>query len=330
MRRECRARTECQGGLVQLFWGRGPPPYIYTAAAISLLLASCGGETFTPASVVDRLRVLAVQAEPPEIGPGEQSRLRVLVADPLGAGRPLWKVWLACDPEPASQFGNRCAQLTQIREPRALFENPDAATDAVRLLGTGDEVLYQAPAALFDGMPADHLARRRGLTAVILVLVAPNTGNLQEDLRAAAENTVENELVIKRLKIKSVPERNRNPILLDVRNDWGPPGLDLVAPAERGEAWFRPVIADGGSEHYLEIDADGHETEKDEPLTLYWFVTAGRWEHGKTTAADAAMFFPPHAGDEPAVPESRRITLWVVLRDPRGGASWTSRTIVLQ
>ena len=54
------------------------------------------------ASFIDKLRVLAVRAEPPEVAPGETTALDLLAVEPLvqqldgGAAEPLTAVWLAC------------------------------------------------------------------------------------------------------------------------------------------------------------------------------------------------------------------------------------------
>jgi hypothetical protein len=59
-----------------------PLPAIFAAA----LLGACQ-EELEAASEVTKLRILGVQADPPEIAPGEATALSVLTADPNGAGR---------------------------------------------------------------------------------------------------------------------------------------------------------------------------------------------------------------------------------------------------
>src|SRR5689334_10185613 len=73
--------------------------------AALIVVGGCSSD-LPAASFIDKLRVLAVRAEPPEIAPGETTKLDLLVAEPMvpqldgGAPQPLSAVWLAC-PLPA-------------------------------------------------------------------------------------------------------------------------------------------------------------------------------------------------------------------------------------
>ena len=62
---------------------------------LSLLTVGCGLD-FDEVHKVEYLRVLAVQAEPPEISPGEGTTVSVLWADPKGEGRDVEFVWWVC------------------------------------------------------------------------------------------------------------------------------------------------------------------------------------------------------------------------------------------
>lgn len=85
------------------------------ALPLLLLLAACGPD-FQPSSSVQKLRLLAVQAEPPEIGPAgapgvpEAARIASLVADPAQLADPAageedrrvaWVFHFACTPDPS-------------------------------------------------------------------------------------------------------------------------------------------------------------------------------------------------------------------------------------
>lgn len=99
---------------------------------LPLALTACGPD-FKPASYVDKLRVLAVQADPPEIEPlpldgsaprmADRARLSSLVADPAGLGDPtrvITVVYLACTPDPLDPFGSSCTQVAALRDPSQL------------------------------------------------------------------------------------------------------------------------------------------------------------------------------------------------------------------
>src|SRR5207248_8036474 len=75
-----------------------------TKTLLILASLSIGGCSLVlPASsFIDKLRVLAVRAEPPEIAPAEASALDLVAVEPLvhqldgAAAAPLTAVWLAC------------------------------------------------------------------------------------------------------------------------------------------------------------------------------------------------------------------------------------------
>ena len=103
-------------------------------------LAACG-EPFDPPSRVDKLRLLAIRAEAPEIAPpvrGEdgapldpqpeghapdRTALTALVADPLQLADPAREVtvvYLGCTPEPGSVEANLCSLIETYADPTQL------------------------------------------------------------------------------------------------------------------------------------------------------------------------------------------------------------------
>jgi hypothetical protein len=59
---------------------------IAVVSALAALLCACQAE-LEAAGEVTKLRILGVQADPPEISPGEATAIRILSADPKGEGR---------------------------------------------------------------------------------------------------------------------------------------------------------------------------------------------------------------------------------------------------
>src|SRR5262249_9592829 len=80
-----------------------PAMRFFAALAAGFLCGGCG-QDLPSASFIDKLRVLAVQAEPPEVAPGEMTHLRRLAVEPpvpspdvdAGALQPISTLWLAC------------------------------------------------------------------------------------------------------------------------------------------------------------------------------------------------------------------------------------------
>lgn len=93
---------------------------------VLVTLAGCG-PTFDPPSEVQKLRLLAVKAEPPEIGAGsdvaDRAAIAALVADPaqlVDATREVTVLHLACTPDPRDPTGVDCTSIELLRDPEAL------------------------------------------------------------------------------------------------------------------------------------------------------------------------------------------------------------------
>ncbi len=99
-------------------------------ASAALALAACSPD-FDPASKVDRLRVLAIQAEPPEIEPAgattvapDRATLRSLVlrADfDAEHAQTTTVVYLACVPDPRDLSPSPCVMLAALRDPTVML-----------------------------------------------------------------------------------------------------------------------------------------------------------------------------------------------------------------
>lgn len=94
------------------------------ALAAALALAGCTPD-FDPASHVEKLRVLAIQAEPPEVAPpGDPSAAHTAVLTSLVL-RPDASVatvlHVACLPRPGDAASTPCVGLAQLRDPTAVL-----------------------------------------------------------------------------------------------------------------------------------------------------------------------------------------------------------------
>jgi hypothetical protein len=136
---------------------------------------------------------------------------------------------------------------------------------------------------------------------------------------------------------------NRNPTVTEVRVARGArAGTDFealsegtpleVAPGE--EVRLLPVLGPEASEAYQELDATLKEhrffvAEKTEQAVVSWFATAGTFRDELTsvplTKTLDTVFSAPK---EP--PADGLVSLWLVVRDGRGGAAWRELRIVVR
>jgi hypothetical protein len=115
--------------------------------------------------------------------------------------------------------------------------------------------------------------------------------------------------------------------------------------AANDELYVEPAFDATATEHYLlrvrNADTGMIETQcRKELLTFQFFATAGTLSPAERTSELPPFLTTPANGHIPidsqyhppkpdALPAGGNVTIWIVARDERAGASWTSRTFVL-
>jgi hypothetical protein len=258
------------------------------------LLAGCGGDLPEP-YLIANLRILGVQATPPEGEIGTEVSLRSLVTHPDEAEG--WdQVWLACVSQPELQ-ATLCGGIPTdgsappAETPPLCSSDPEAAFCTI---GFGGSVDYRLPAVARDGRPADE----NGQILVTVIAALESAGGLDGCLDAFSEAGRVPEtcrIAVKRVNV--LPDgagaaANRNPELTGISFD----GEEVI------------VTLSGDS---IEETADGPE----EPF-FSWFVSDGELSKYRTDGEDGLsnVWKPTDAGGE----------IIVVVRDGRGGEDWIS------
>ena len=95
-----------------------------------------------------------------------------------------------------------------------------------------------------------------------------------------------------------------------------------------------PAADCGGSESYVALDpATRVFVDHREELVVSWFATAGQFATAKTGRSEAeALAGAPDDTDNIwiAPPTPRDVHLWLVLRDDRGGVTWSSHHLQVE
>jgi len=272
--------------------------------AAALLQAGCA-DTFTPASVVEDLRVLALVASPPEVGAGETLTLRPVTAEPIpaGAAPTLAETWSFCPFSLGASSGYACAvplcevPLTPVAG--AVTVDPAAlAQDCLALLG--------------GSLPGDPGAS--GLPAQVEVLV-----------RYRVTDGATSREAVQRIPVTTAgppPARNRAPVITGVTvgggaaTDCGAAGAPSPCPASgtltRAARLPVTVTIDPAS---VDTFVDGTGRSVVETVVVSFFTTAGRFteERGQAPLATTEL---KHESVPAGATAAR---LWVVARDLRGG-----------
>ncbi len=303
---------------------------------VALLALGCG-ETFAPESRVEGLRVLGIRADPPEIRPGASAALSALVVDPKHSPSERTTVWVGCDPDPFGRNRSACADTTLLQDGSTFVGTNGELPPGVHLIGLGDAARYTAPANLFNVLPADDARRQAGVVGQVLALVVGEAVAItasQEELKAVFERVRAKQtasvLAMFRLRVSEASSPNQNP------------GIDLVGvdaadlkPLERvklspgTQSALRVSLRPGAVQSYL-IDTPSQLEVRDEVLVAAFYATAGSFTDDRLKIGSETIPYFGVAGtkDEPA-PENRQGSLWTVLRDSRGGQSWTENRFFL-
>lgn len=272
----------------------------------------------TPSAIREPM-ILAVQAEPAEVLPGDAVTLRALVAAPEGTLTTETLEWAQC---------NRARNVAENNSvaPECL----DSMADWISPLGS-----YAAEGAVSAEVPEDACAvfgsepPPAGPGEPPTRPADPDvTGGYYAPVRAvlSAGNAVTFGQVRVRCALPSAPAEiarayaagytnNQNPILGAFLTEAGTPSFQRGAAVELTASWS----ADS-AEEFVVYESGAPQLRDDvETLTVSWFASAGTFSAERT----AATLDSTNANVTWTAPDSSEdVHLWAVLRDNRGGMSW--------
>jgi hypothetical protein len=278
----------------------------WVAAIAVALAAGCGSSDDQPVSLLEGLRVIAIQASPPEIAPGEQTQVTALVVDDPGLPAPT-VTWQAClrAPLPGQSVNPDCVTQT--------------TADFLVPLGAGPTVTVTMPS-----VPRESLGLPDSTGGVYLTLVARVVG-----ARDRVDATY-------RLRTAGAPPPNHNPKLASVLVGRAPAAADtplaedaplVVHAGDRLR--LRSTFTPDSAERYV-VPAAGSDggsgRETTELLTTSWFCTGGELSVPKTSDAQPET----ELRLDHAPPAGTVLDLYAVGRDERGGTDVVHRTLVVQ
>jgi hypothetical protein len=258
-----------------------------------LSLFACGGD-FDPGSRVTKLRLLAVQASPTYARPGEEVKLEALAVDPLS--RTISWGFATCV-DPVSSGVEECIRAAGKLAPGGPTFTTRVPDSAATMVGV---VVVACPGTIAEGSTEG-------------VPIACLSGDGGRALRLD-----EFEIGVKRIFVSS--ERNANPPVKSVTFD----GADWPA----GELREVDACATDGNRIDRCNDADEHaidvttEVEPNEQTVVEYYATEGLFEHEVRIASAPQTKWAARSQSV-----GKNVTLFMVVRDSRGGVSWTTREV---
>lgn len=328
-----------------------------TAACLLFFLAlgACN-EPMAAVSEIDKLRIMAVQTEPPEVGAGGSVVHRALYADPHGEGREVTVLWVTLFGEvsetstgggggvvapPGMTFGDEPYTVTV---PEDILDH--APKDEIKPCRFKDE----PPPGPNEEPPCKFVS-----VTTIAILCAGGVIDLErleeafagEDLSALSkESDILCEggdmiTVFKQFRVSNQQDekRNTNPTIDWMKLDGNPLNpVDEESAEEGGDvgvftctetdkclegAPIAALMTADSFQDYEILEYDKWKTVSDAPY-ISWFVTGGHFSNDRSRPAASDETFkvtwaPPLMGGT--------FTLWAVAHDLRGGVSWKRYTL---
>lgn len=280
-----------------------------------LLLHACTTAEVSQAYEIDRLRILAVAAEPAEPRPGDTVSFSALVVSPVVPVA--LTTWFVCFLDGGADFG--CAIDPAITEELAGLDpeslTPEELADLyAQLLEAGligvDPFLpptWTVPDDALDGLT--EAEKLEGRIATLTLTSIPEGESVDED---------DLELAYKRVPVSLASTPNHNPVILGIRVD----GVE-VAPGsrlrlDRGQAYTLEVVVDEASiETYAYVNPDGVEEIRAEEPYYGWYLQEGSFDQTLTLDPFREVEYTT-----PVAPSLLEQSVWVVARDRRGGMAW--------
>ena len=296
---------------------------------LALMFASSCGAAFTPETLVDSLRILAISSDPPEVAPGAPSNVSVLSADPTRVGQVDTIIWVGCEPDPQDLNRSACNDASILVKPSLITSYPAG----LKLLGFGPKATYASTPGVFDTLEPENPIRQNGSVGQVIVIVVAEEVQVTamgEELNAVFRRIENKEtptaIGLTRIVVSEKAEKNSNPTITTLTFDGAPLPIGARLQVKPGQEVALGVeVPESSREHYTERQPSG-PVEKQEVVVGAWYSSNGRFsrERFDVTSTEATTFYAPGSAKFPEdpVPEKRTGQLWLVVRDNRGAQAF--------
>ena len=301
-------------------------------AAFTLGTAGCAPE-FDPVSRVVTFRVLAQQTDVPFAKPGETVHITSLSYDPQG--RTVNWAWAACvNPDESTVQG--CLDKIAV---------DSADTGASPILAQGAELSdfsYTVPEDALSSLPEPAKSQAHvGIISIAcpgVLSFDQGSNNLPFSCKEAGTGRsfgLDEYIVgMKRIQVRQT-DRNQNPVLEQVTldgTDWPEDEIKTVSACDTDGNDYKPCA--DGSKHKISARPTAASTESGttefgtaftEQVVIEYYATDGVWEYEVKIASS-----PETGWAARKAASGKDLTLWMVVHDDRGGATWAERHVHVQ
>jgi hypothetical protein len=288
---------------------------------------------FDPGSRVNSFRVLGQQMDAPFAKPGETVNITSLSHDP--SGRSVTWAWGACVNPDASTVEGCLSKIAADA----------AASGGSGILAQGpalSDFSYTVPADALDSLPEG--AKAAAMVGVVSI-ACPGDLSFEQASNTLAFSCKEvgtgrvfglDEYVVglKRIQVRAA-DRNQNPQIEQVSFDgkeWPEAEVKQVIACDTDNNEYEPCAENTKHAITLRPTADSVESGRtefgvdfSEQVVIQYFATEGIFEHEVKIAAEPETHWAARKAAS-----GKDLTLWMVVHDNRGGATWTERHVHVQ
>jgi hypothetical protein len=271
-------------------------------ACLLLLAAACAPDLGPPDFLVDRPRVIAIKATPPEVAPGASASFQLLAVGPSG---PL--------DASAADWG-LCTTPLSLTESGTVATACEAALPVIAQGAAPSIAVSQDSCSVFGPILSSSTLRSRNPDATggyfqpVQVQFSGATAFAQERLLCPLGQAT---LAIS-LDFQSRYKANQNPVIA---------GFAVPSAVSAGQRVPLTVSWDASSvEVYPVFDAPNLRlVDTAEVLSVSWYATSGTFDQDRTSATGLA------SSNTWTAPASGTVFLWAVLHDSRGGLDFAQQ-----
>ncbi|MBK06272.1 MAG: hypothetical protein CL920_28205 [Deltaproteobacteria bacterium] len=243
-----------------------------------------------PREEINELRVLAIRAEPPTAKPGDKVKLDVLTTSP--DQQTVTYQWFLCtSPEQASTGCHEDSAATK--------------------LGTTKDTTLDIPQNALDNLDEVETLRGRYL---IVTLVAKGT---------------EKEVIATKRIVVSTNQQNNNPTItgltLTPEGETTPLTEPYKGKLETSYTLLPKVTADS-QESYTRVTAQNEKKQDKEVLFYSWYTSKGSYSKGYLSQSPD----PQNTYISPKEAPGKPVTIFLLVRDGRGGVDWLTKEITIE
>lgn len=294
---------------------------------LPLLAAACEGPDLSQSWEIDRLRILAVKAEPAEPGPGDVVTFDALVLDPEDRG--LTVMWFACLATDADDYGcgldmsglgDLEALLDGVTDPSQLtpeqVEELYAAMEAAGLMGVSPYFppTYTIPEDILDGL--SEAERQEGLNLMVTLMAIPDDATSDADM----------ELAYKRVPVSDAATPNQNPDIVAFKVNDSEMLSGMAAQVTAGtEISLEPILSDTSVESYKYLSSAGEAESRTEEPYFVFYMEQGEMDPNYSIFPESTVQWAA-----PATPAEGTTWVWTVVQDRRGGMGWWAQELAFQ